>query len=97
MLRKGEDQFILAIIKDPKTEQGQLSEKAQALLTEFTDVFLDKLPSKLPPIRSIDHRIKLVPGATPMARPVYHMSPRELKALKEQLEELIASGYIHLS
>ena len=32
-----------------------------SLLLEFQDVFPDELPSELPPLRGIEHRIDLIP------------------------------------
>ena len=37
----------------------------------------------LPPKRPTDHRIDLVPGATPPQHCTYHMNEKELKLLKE--------------
>ncbi|WVZ51236.1 hypothetical protein U9M48_002397 [Paspalum notatum var. saurae] len=42
----------------------------QALLAAFTDIFA--LPQGLPPIRSHDHRIHLLPGTAPVAVRPYH-------------------------
>ena len=52
------------------------------------------LPAGLPPQRTMDHRIELVPGASPQSRPTYRMSPAELDELKKQLDQLLASGFI---
>ena len=43
------DSYVLSVVK--------------VLLQEFEDVFLDDIPSGLPPIRGIEHRIDFVPGA----------------------------------
>jgi len=45
----------------------------------------------------VDHRIELVPGATPPSQPPYRMSPRDLGELRRQLEELIDAGFVRPS
>lgn len=64
---------------------------------QYDDVFPKDLPKQLPPHRSIDHKIELVPGSTPPSRPVYRMSPAELDELKKQLTELLDHGFIRPS
>lgn len=66
------------------------------IVEEYRDVFGD-LPAGLPPQRAMDHRIELVPGASPQSRPTYRMSPAELDELKKQLDQLLASGFIQPS
>ena len=66
------------------------------IVEEYRDVFGD-LPAGLPPQRTMDHRIELVPGASPQSRPTYRMSPAELDELKKQLDQLLASGFIQPS
>lgn len=53
-----------------------------------------QLPRALPPRRTIDHQIELVPGARPPAKAPYRMAPVELEELRKQLEELLAAGDI---
>ncbi|XP_070045007.1 uncharacterized protein [Nicotiana tomentosiformis] len=48
----------------------------------------------MPPDRDIDFYINLAPGTQPISIPPYLMAPRELKKLKEQLEELLAKGVV---
>ncbi|XP_070043818.1 uncharacterized protein [Nicotiana tomentosiformis] len=50
----------------------------------------------MPPDRDIDFRIDLAPSAQSIYIPSYHMAPKELKELKEQLEELLAKGLQYL-
>ena len=81
----------LALAEKAETE-------AQRILIEFSDVF----PEELPPVsdvpsRDVVHRIELTPGSTPPSRPTYRMSPLELDALKAQLDELLAKGYVQPS
>jgi hypothetical protein len=67
------------------------------IMEQYGDVFPEDLPKQLPPHRSIDHRIELIPGSTPPSRPVYRMSPVELDELKKQLTELLNHGFIRPS
>ena len=48
------------------------------VLSEFVDVFADELPG-LPPHREVEFGIDLVPGATPISKAPYRLSPIELK------------------
>lgn len=56
------------------------------------DVFPEQL-NGLPSQREIEFAIEIVPGTTPISQTPYHMVPSELKALKNQLKELIEKGY----
>jgi hypothetical protein len=38
-----------------------LPEEDQELLDNFADIVVDELPNSLPPIRSINHHIDLIP------------------------------------
>ena len=49
------------------------------LLNEFSDVFPKELPAGLPPDRGMDHTIPLEPGAKPVLKPMYRLSPLEVK------------------
>ena len=71
--------------------------EVQDILNQFSDVFPRELPTGLPPQRSLDHRIDLVPGAEPPHRAPYRMSPKGLDALKKELQELTDKGYIQPS
>jgi hypothetical protein len=67
----------------------------QQILHKFADVFAT--PTGLPPKRSCDHRIDLIPGARPVNIRAYRHSP-ELKAeIEKQIAEMCASGIIRPS
>ena len=66
------------------------------IVREYPNVFPDDLPS-LPPEREVNFTIDLVPGAIPVSKTSYRMSPAELKELKEQLLELLKKGFIRPS
>ncbi|GJS31070.1 hypothetical protein Tco_0491690, partial [Tanacetum coccineum] len=53
----------------------------------FPEVFPDDL-SGLSPIREIEFWIELTPGATPVAKSPYCLTPSELEELSGQLKEL---------
>jgi len=51
---------------------------AVSLLQEFEDVFPHNTPSKLPPLRGIEHQIDLVPGASIPNCPTYRSNPEDV-------------------
>nr|GEW12321.1 retrovirus-related Pol polyprotein from transposon TNT 1-94 [Tanacetum cinerariifolium] len=61
------------------------------VIRDFPEVFPEDLPG-LPPPRQVEFRINLIPGATPVARTPYRLTPSELKELSEQLKELSEKG-----
>ncbi|KAK1602651.1 hypothetical protein QYE76_007646 [Lolium multiflorum] len=63
------------------------------VVNEFQDVFPVELPG-MPPDREIEFTIDLIPGTTPIAKAPYKMGPKELKELKEQLDDLEQKGFI---
>ena len=66
------------------------------IVSDYSDVFPDELPG-LPPVRQVEFRIDLVPGATPVAKSPYRLAPPEMKELQEQLRELSEKGFIRPS
>ena len=76
--------FVL-VCKDgePKTNTShELPLMFQSLLQEFQDVFPDELPPGLPPLRGIEHRIDLIPGAPLPNKAPYHVNPEETKEVQ---------------
>jgi hypothetical protein len=66
------------------------------VIREFPDVFSDDLPG-MPPERAIEFMTELQLGTAPIAKPLYKMSPVELKELRVQLQGMLTKGYIHPS
>ncbi|GJX19295.1 putative reverse transcriptase domain-containing protein [Tanacetum coccineum] len=75
---------------------GDKKQEEIVVVRDFPEVFLDDL-SGLPPIREIEFRIELTPGATPVAKSPYRLAPSELEELSGQLKELQDKGFIRPS
>ncbi|GJU16251.1 putative reverse transcriptase domain-containing protein [Tanacetum coccineum] len=75
---------------------GVKKQEEIVVVRDFPEVFLDDL-SRLPPIREIEFRIELTPGATPVAKSPYRLAPSELEELMGQLKELQDKGFIRPS
>ncbi|XP_070007872.1 uncharacterized protein [Nicotiana sylvestris] len=81
----------LAYVRDTTVESPTID--SVPVVREFADVFPSDLPD-IPPDRDIDFCIDLAPGTQPVSIPPYRMAPKELK---EQLEELLAKGFVRPS
>ncbi|GKD69167.1 putative reverse transcriptase domain-containing protein, partial [Tanacetum coccineum] len=90
------DGKVLRVLGERPEEKARLLMSAKAneknqkeivVVRDFPEVFPNDL-SGLPPIREIEFRIKLIPGATPVAKSPYRLAPFELEELSGQLKEL---------
>ncbi|KAI3811029.1 hypothetical protein L1987_20744 [Smallanthus sonchifolius] len=66
------------------------------IIRDFPEVFPEDL-SGLPPVRQVEFRIDLMPGANPVARAPYRLAPSEMQELASQLQELSDKGFIRPS
>lgn len=77
---------------------GACDERAlQDLLSRYSTVFPDDLPTGLPPCRDDQPAIDLEPGAQPQSRSMYRMSPKELAEVRSQITSMIEKGHIQPS
>ncbi|GJU94511.1 putative reverse transcriptase domain-containing protein [Tanacetum coccineum] len=99
------DGYVLRVLGEkPKEKMRQLmsakaKEKKQeeiVVVKDCPEVFLDDLFG-LPPVREIEFRIELVPGAMPVTMYPYRLAPSELEELSGQLKELWDKGFIRPS
>ena len=51
----------------------------------------------IPPVRQVEFRIDLIPGAAPVAKAPYRLAPSEMQELSSQLQELLSKGFIRPS
>jgi len=80
-----------------KVKVGKQDARTAALLKKYECVFRSELPAGLPPERSVEHTIEVEKGSKPPHRPLYQLSPAELKACKEYVEDLLKKGKIRRS
>ncbi|SLM41067.1 reverse transcriptase domain protein [Lasallia pustulata] len=64
---------------------------------DYLDVFSRKDSNVLPPYRSYDHTIKLLPDTTPPSECLYGMSRDEQEELRKYLKENLEKGFIRAS
>ena len=64
---------------------------------DFADIFSKTSALQLPPSGPFDHAIELKDGATPGYGPIYSISEPERAALKEFIDDHLATGTIHSS
>nr|GEV71595.1 hypothetical protein [Tanacetum cinerariifolium] len=81
-------------LKSAKT--GDKQHEEIVVVRDFPEVFPDDL-SGLLPIREIEFRFELIPGATSLAKSPYRLVPSELEELTGQLKELQDKGFIQPS
>src|SRR5436853_7560591 len=67
------------------------------LLQDYVDVFPPEIPPGLPPMRGIEHKIDLIPGASLPNRAAYQANPEETKEIQRQVQDLLDRGYIRES
>ncbi|GJR13821.1 putative reverse transcriptase domain-containing protein [Tanacetum coccineum] len=99
------DGKVLRVLGERSEEKARLLMSAKAsdkkqeeivVVRYFPGVFPDDL-TRLPPIRGIEFRIELIPGAMPVAKSPYRLTPSELEELSGQLKELQDKDFIRPS
>ena len=70
----------------------------KAVLKEYSDIFPQDLPPRLPPIR-IGHefRVDLEDDTPPVHRPLYKLSPLQLEEAHKQIQYMLEHGFIRPS
>lgn len=82
---------------EPEQEPGQSSwpQEIQDLIQHYSSLF--EAPTKLPPSRSCDHSIPLIPGAAPVYARPYRFSPAIKDEVERQVHEMLDLGIIQKS
>lgn len=88
---KGNDLWALVLLTQEASDKTAVQEKrVQAVLEKFKDVFED--PKTLPPTRTYDHTIPLLPGAVPVNSRPYRYSPQHKDEIERQEKAMLQSG-----
>jgi transposase InsO family protein len=103
-LRRGRILEAYAVIVRPKHDPEVVAKAASndpdviKLLAEYADVFPEKLPAELPPMRGVEHGIELKPGSRPPpVRPLRQQSAKDAAVIDEWLQKGVASGQLRSS
>lgn len=80
---------------ETSSQDSSIPPEIQALLVEFAAVF--EKPVGLPPSRSCDHAIPLVPGAAPFNIRSYRYPPKLKTEIERQVQEMLTNGIIQHS
>ncbi|CAI5483057.1 unnamed protein product [Closterium sp. Yama58-4] len=68
---------------------SELPAAVKEVLEQYKDIMPDDLPTSVPPARTHEHEIVEEPGAKPVSRAPYRLSPTELTDMKKQIEYLL--------
>ncbi|GKE46850.1 putative reverse transcriptase domain-containing protein, partial [Tanacetum coccineum] len=90
----GDEVLIIQGDRDDKGEKSKLSIISCTKTQKY--IKREDLP-RLPPMRQVEFQIDLVPGAAPVARAPYRLTPSELQELSTHLQELSDKGFIRPS
>jgi len=86
---------------DPPLTLNQVNDTSAPVLpeayAEFASLFEDREVGTLPPHRPYDHTIPLEPDTEPPFGPLYNLSEKELKALREYIDDNLKKGFIRRS
>ncbi|XP_057981130.1 uncharacterized protein LOC131166554 [Malania oleifera] len=82
-LIKGEQTYLATVVVDEEVGKELVLTTIQAALGEYKGVMPNKLPHELPPLRGVEHEIKLFPRLKPPAKGPYRITPPEWNWTKE--------------
>nr|GEV48627.1 retrotransposon-related protein [Tanacetum cinerariifolium] len=89
----------IAALKEGERSRSRSSRNGEAslqpIVTPYMDVFEE--PQDLPPTRSQDHSIPLLPNSTPPNIRPYHYPHSQKAEIEKQVEQLMAVGFIQPS
>jgi hypothetical protein len=94
-LHKGNDLWALVMLSQVSDEQCavmELRSQIKDLIDEYEGLF--KSPNELPPSKTFDHSISLLPGAVPMNCMPYRYPPQQKDEIERQMAKMLHDGLI---
>ncbi|GJV45608.1 putative reverse transcriptase domain-containing protein [Tanacetum coccineum] len=85
------------LIKETRTDDTVAPDILKPLLEKFQSIFPDEIPAGLPPMRTTQHCLDLIPGATLPNKPAYRINPTKNAELQRQVDELLKKGIVRES
>jgi hypothetical protein len=79
------------------TSMDDFLEEVQEMLENFANIVVDEFPNSLPPIRSINHHIDLIPGESLPNKETYRLTPQEKEEVKNQVQYFLDKGLVRES
>ena len=97
-----EEEVSYAIVCKPRNEfvdtnSSNLPIEIKDMLGSYQDIMVDDLPDALPPKRSINHHIDMIPRPSLPNKVAYRMTPRENEEVINQVQKLLDKGLINES
>ncbi|CAI5484175.1 unnamed protein product [Closterium sp. Yama58-4] len=80
--------LVMAAAEEEKPS-SELPAAVKEVLEQYKDIMPGDLPAGVPPARTHEHKIVEEPGAKPVSRAPYRLSPTELTDMKKQIEYLL--------
>ncbi|XP_042059609.1 uncharacterized protein LOC121804134 [Salvia splendens] len=91
------DEGSTTLLSVEQSEEAEVSipSSIQQLLEEQKNIFVE--PSSLPPLRSHNHKITLIPGSSPVNSRPYRHSAIQKSIIEKQVADLLKQGFIQPS
>jgi hypothetical protein len=99
---KKEKKMQFVMVRKPRVvltsnSMDDIPKEIQELLENFSNIVVDELPSSLPPIRSINHHIDIIPGEILSNKETYKLKPQENEEVNNQVQDLMDKGLVRES
>lgn len=95
MMDKGATGYFIQMVSETTAPKHTVPQPVQHLLDKYSDVFEE--PKQLPPSRSLDHTIPLIPGAEPPQLRPYRLPHYQKTEMENQVKELLENNIIRPS